>query len=75
MRDIASRSPRSLDAVWVAFALANLAAMAYWPSGETIPFHLIWISLTILYGFRVWSLETTGGVLTGVVLGTGVLIT
>jgi signal transduction histidine kinase len=75
MRDIASRSPRLLDAAWAAFALANLGAMAWWPSGETIPFHLIWISLTILYGFRVWSLETTGGVLTGVVLGTGVLIT
>jgi two-component system OmpR family sensor kinase len=75
MRDIASRSPRLLDATWVAFALANLAAMVYWPSGETIPFHLIWISLTILYGFRVWSLQATGGILAGVVLGTGVLIT
>ena len=24
---------------------------------ETIPFHVIWISLTILYGFRVWSIR------------------
>jgi signal transduction histidine kinase len=75
MRDIASRSPRLLDAVWAAFALVNLGAMAFWPSGETIPFHLIWISLTILYGFRVWSMEATGGVLAGVVVGTGALIT
>ena len=30
------------------------------PSWETIPFHVIWISLTLLYGFRVWSPATTG---------------
>jgi signal transduction histidine kinase len=75
MWDIASRRPRLLDAAWMAFALANLGAMVVWPSAETIPFHLIWISLTLLYGFRVWSLRMTSGVLAGVVVGTGVLIT
>ena len=25
-----------------------------WPSWETIPFHFIWVSLTLLYGFRIW---------------------
>jgi signal transduction histidine kinase len=34
-----------------------------WPELETIPFHLIWISLTILYGFRVWPLRRTALVL------------
>ena len=28
--------------------------MVIWPRWETIPFHFIWISLTLLYGFRVW---------------------
>ena len=26
-----------------------------WPGWETIPFHFIWISLTLVYGFRVWN--------------------
>ena len=52
-----------LEVGWGAFALANLAAMAFWPSWETIPFHFIWVSLTLLYGFRIWGLEVTGFVL------------
>jgi hypothetical protein len=44
------------------------------PPWETIPFHVIWISLTLLYGFRVWGLTTTGIVLGVVALGTGASI-
>ena len=33
--------------------------MIAWPSWETIPFHFVWISLTVLYGFRVWPLGAT----------------
>src|SRR5260370_4404983 len=57
-----------------AVAAADLAAMAAWPSWETIPFHFVWISLTIVYGFRVWSPPVTGVVLSLVILGTGVSI-
>jgi signal transduction histidine kinase len=64
-----------LEVGWVAFALANLAAMAFWPSWETIPFHFIWVSLTLLYGFRIWGLEVTGFVLALVAVSTGFLIT
>jgi len=28
--------------------------MVVWPRWETVPFHLIWTSLTLLYGLRVW---------------------
>lgn len=63
-----------VEAAWGAFALANLAAMIAWPSWETIPFHFVWISLTIVYGFRVWSPPVTGAVLSLVILGTGVSI-
>jgi signal transduction histidine kinase len=54
MRDIASPRRNALDYGWVAFVAANIAAMVIWPRWETIPFHLIWTSLTLLYGLRVW---------------------
>ena len=74
MRAIGSRRPDPLDAGWLAFALANVGAMLLWPSWETIPFHLIWFSLTVLYGFRVWALKPTYVVLTVQGLVTGLLI-
>jgi signal transduction histidine kinase len=74
MRAIGSRRPDPLDAGWLAFALVNLGAMVLWPSWETIPFHLIWFSLTVLYGFRVWALKPTYLVLTAQGLVTGFLI-
>ncbi len=63
-----------LDLAWVGFALANLVAMALVPQWETVPFHFIWVSLTILYGFRVWGPRVTAGLLTAVVLSTGTLL-
>jgi signal transduction histidine kinase len=63
-----------VEASWGAFALANWAAMIHWPSWETIPFHFVWISLTIVYGFRVWSPRVTAVVLSLVAIGTGVSI-
>lgn len=48
--------------------------MVAWPSWETVPFHVIWISLTLLYGFRVWSLGTTSLVLGVVIAATGASI-
>jgi signal transduction histidine kinase len=66
--------PSSLELAWGVFAGANLAAMAIWPSWETIPFHFVWISLTLLYGFRVWRPPATALVLAVVFLVTGALI-
>jgi signal transduction histidine kinase len=63
-----------VEAAWFAFAVANLGAMVLWPGWETIPFHFIWISLTIVYGFRVWSPGSTGVVLGLVIATTGALI-
>src|SRR5881394_1024127 len=59
---------------WLAFAAANLVAMELWPTWETIPFHFIWISLTLVYGFRVWEPAPTGIVLGLVIAATGSLI-
>jgi signal transduction histidine kinase len=65
---------RRIDAAWALFWFANLAAMLLFASWETIPFHFIWVSLTLLYGFRVWQLRPTLLVLAGVVATTGAFI-
>ncbi len=65
---------RAVEIAWAAFALANLVAMALFPGWETIPFHFIWISLTLVYGFRVWDSLPTGLVLGLVMAVTGSLI-
>ena len=59
---------------WASFASVNYAAMIIWPSWETIPFHFVWISLTLVYGFRVWPVRTTLGVLAFVMGVTAVSI-
>jgi signal transduction histidine kinase len=59
---------------WVGFAVANAVAMALWESWETIPFHFIWVSLTLVYGFRTWRPLPTLVVLGAVVVVTGTLI-
>jgi signal transduction histidine kinase len=58
-----------VELLWAAFAAANFAAMIAWPSWETIPFHFVWISLTLVYGFRVWNTRGTLIVL-GIVFAT-----
>jgi two-component system OmpR family sensor kinase len=63
-----------VELLWVAFAAANYAAMIVWASWETIPFHFVWISLTLLYGFRVWPMRGTLVVLGFVVALTGASI-
>jgi signal transduction histidine kinase len=59
---------------WASFAAVNYAAMIIWPSWETIPFHFVWISLTLVYGFRVWPVRSTLGVLAFVMGTTSVSI-
>jgi signal transduction histidine kinase len=66
---------RGVELAWVAFAIANLLAMLRWERWETIPFHFIWVSLTLVYGFRVWRPGATALTLGFVILSTGVLIT
>ncbi len=63
-----------LEVAWVGFAVANLGGMWLVPTWETVPFHFIWISLTVVYGFRVWDVERTGWVLAAVVATTGALL-
>jgi signal transduction histidine kinase len=62
-------SPGLLDAAWAVFSAINLAAILAFPGWETIPFHFIWISFTLLYGFRTWATVPTLWVL-GAVMAT-----
>lgn len=52
------------------FSAVNLAAIFKMPNWETIPFHFIWISLTLLYGFRAWRPAPTMWVLGAVMVTT-----
>jgi signal transduction histidine kinase len=74
MRAIGLLRRRPIEVAWAAFAVANLVAMRSWPGWETIPFHFIWISLTLVYGFRVWRTAATYLTLAAVVTATGALI-
>jgi len=74
MRAIAWLRRYDVEAAWAAFAAANFAAMVAFPSWETIPFHFVWISLTLVYGFRVWSPRPTALILGAVVVTTGAAI-
>ena len=66
---------RWLEIAWGVFAVANLLLIVGFTRWETIPFHLIWVSLTLLYGFRVWRPATTAIVLLAVIATTGVALT
>jgi signal transduction histidine kinase len=64
-----------VELLWAVFAIANYIAMIEWESWETIPFHFVWISLTLLYGFRVWPMRATWIVLALVMAATAASIT
>ena len=59
MRAIAFLRRRWLELAWGVFAAANFAVMLALPRWETIPFHFIWVSLTLLYGFRLFPAKAT----------------
>jgi signal transduction histidine kinase len=75
MSDTASsRANYWLFPAWVAFAAANTAAMFALPGQETIPFHLIYISMALVYGLQPWPLPKTYAVLGLVAATTGVAL-
>ncbi|MDA8318631.1 MAG: HAMP domain-containing sensor histidine kinase [Actinomycetota bacterium] len=63
-----------MDIAWVVFAVGNLAAMRLLPQWQTVPFLAIWVSLTLIYGFRLWRLQPTVLTLAAVTLATGGVI-
>jgi signal transduction histidine kinase len=72
MSDIGSWLRRhGVEVGWGVFAAANVGVIVALSQWETIPFHFVWVSLTIVYGFRIWSARATGLVLAIVMVVTG----
>jgi signal transduction histidine kinase len=51
------RDGRAAGLAWAGLSLLNIAAIAAWPSADTIPFHLIAIGFTVLYWLRIWPAD------------------
>ena len=65
---------RYLLLTWAAFAGLNVVLMWYLPGEETVPFHFVWISLSLVYGFTYWRTSWMVLALAGVVLTTGAIL-
>jgi len=63
-----------VDIAWVAFVAINLVAMRLLPAWQTVPFLAIWVSLTVIYGFRLWRIQPTILTLAAVTIATGGII-
>lgn len=66
--------PAWVDIAWAVFAGLNLAAMRLLPGWQTVPFLAIWVSLTVIYGFRLWRIQPTILTITALTLATGGII-
>jgi len=66
-----SRAKPTLGVAWLAFAIVNATSMFMLPGEETIPYHLIWASFGLLYGFYAWSAKTTWITFSTITLVTG----
>ena len=59
------------EAAWGVFAAANVALMFFITDWETIPLHIVWVSLALLFCVRQWSLRVTTALLLCVVVFVG----
>jgi signal transduction histidine kinase len=62
----------AVDMLWTAFVLAMFATMLLIPGQQTIPYHLIYVSFALIYGYRLWSPGTTVAVLFAIGVVSGV---
>jgi signal transduction histidine kinase len=63
-----------IDITWVVFVGINLLAMHEMGNWSTIPFLVIWVSLTLIYGWRMWRLQPAILTVAVVTLATGGII-
>jgi len=56
---------------WWVFVLLNVAGILIFREWATVPFHFIWISLSLLYGWRVWTTRATSVALATIIIVTG----
>ncbi len=60
-----------IEILWCLFVLVNVAGILAFSEWATVPFHFIWIGLSLMYGWRVWGLRVTSTALAAVILLTG----
>lgn len=65
---------RQIDLSLFGFCVAMLIAMQHNAGEETIPYHFLFLSLTIVYGFRVWPVIPTIVVMVAVTASTGAIM-
>jgi two-component system, OmpR family, sensor kinase len=65
---------RLLVGAWAAFAGVNVVLMFLLPGEETVPFHFVWISLALVYGFTSWRTSWMIIALVLVILLTGAVL-
>jgi signal transduction histidine kinase len=65
---------RRLLVGWGLFAGLNVVMMYLLPGQETVPFHFVWISLAIVYGFTTWRTSWMVTALVAVVVTTGIVL-
>ena len=68
------RFARAVDGALLVVAVVALIVMARQPDWATIPYHLLFLSLTLVYGFRVWPLLPTAAVILAITFATGALM-
>lgn len=71
-----SSKPRDLwlELLWAIFCALAVYTMVLVPRAETVPFHFIWVSFTLLYGYRMWPWSATVLVLVVISVVTGIAL-
>jgi signal transduction histidine kinase len=62
------------DLAWVGFVALNLTAMQVMDTWQTVPFLVMWVSLTVIYGWRMWPLQPTIVTVAVVAIASGAII-
>ncbi len=68
------RAAAVVDGCTAMFVAAMVAVMLAVPGEETIPYHLLFLALTLVYGFRVWPMRPTLLVVCGVTVVAGAIM-
>lgn len=74
LRMPSGRAGRLVDLGLFSFCVAMLISMHIKAGEETIPYHFLFLSLTIVYGFRVWPVGPTMVVIAAVTASTGAIM-
>jgi signal transduction histidine kinase len=60
-----------IDILWWCFVVVNAWGILMLHTWATVPFHFIWIGVSLMYGWRVWSTKVTAVSLGVIVVITG----